>query len=36
MKMIINYGTAGKGRSYSPFIVKHNLMGKTDEELRKG
>lgn len=28
-------GGSGKGKSYSPFFIKHNLMGKTDEELKQ-
>lgn len=29
----IIYGGSGKGISYSPFFVKHNLMGLSNEEL---
>ncbi|REC40493.1 hypothetical protein [Chryseobacterium sp. 5_R23647] len=30
----IIWGGSGKGKSYSPFFIKHNLMGKNGEELK--
>ena len=30
----IIYGESGNGKSYSPFFVKHNLMGLSNEELK--
>lgn len=34
MKIKIMYGGTGKGKSYSPFFLRHNLMGKTNDELK--
>jgi hypothetical protein len=31
---IVMYGGAGKSKSYSPFFVKYNLMGMTNEQLK--
>ena len=33
MKKIM-IGGSRKGKSYAPFFLKHNLMGKTNEELK--
>lgn len=31
----IIYGGRLKGKSYSPFFIKHKLINKTDEEIKK-
>jgi hypothetical protein len=31
---VVLLGDSGKGKSYSPFFIKHNLMGLSNEELK--